>query len=696
MVGMIRLFPVWLLMAVWAHPLLAVAEPVSSPVAMDLILVLDNSGSMKRHDPGRLTKKAAATFIHNLLPGTRVSLLLFDGQVRVAMPFLPVSERLSERVRPSLSRLVFDGLHTNTPAAMERAIYMHKMHGRSEASKVIVLMSDGVVDTGNADRDRVKARWLREDLAAEAAAEGIRIYGIAFSERGDYQLMQTLALKTGGAYFRAFAAEDVWAVFNRIRDHLNRPAERKEQVETGGGAPVAPEAASLLEILQRALPGQRPVAPAPASVPVEPSGTVEPSPPEVLVDEPAPLPVTVNEIPLAVPVVTEPPEPPPVPEGRKPEEGPVLEPPPPAAVAPSPPAAMEPPLPPGTGEPSATAIDQQRQAPVDRSSAEAVAIAPAVTERAEPTEPLEQPPSPLPQTGERSPVTTDAGPAAAGGPVSGPVAPVEPATVDTVPAAEEGTGEEMAWLRRLVFGFLALALLWLLLYRPRKRSKSPGGDPGEPRYPWETVGGPETTLITRPDPQPSSVEPMPAAKATSLMKVVPETDFPSLRPKTELEADVPMKGPSVAEKKPTASHPPSLNRLFFEVAEQARSDLQPRAALRPVKEGSGGGTADIEITHRSTIIGRRAEFIPKECGCVVVDLPDISRNHALIEFQDRFFWLEDLDSANGSFKNGDRVQQRVRIKHGDRLRFCDAEFTFLLVEDADLSNETLARRAATQ
>ena len=133
-----------------------------------------------------------------------------------------------------------------------------------------------------------------------------------------------------------------------------------------------------------------------------------------------------------------------------------------------------------------------------------------------------------------------------------------------------------------------------------------------------------------------------------------------------------------------------LNRMFF--AEESASSthhLQPRAALRGVQ---GDQSGSIEITRQHTVIGRSSEYIPSHLGKIVIDKDEISRNHAAIRFRDMAFWLEDLDSANGTFLNSQQIHEKVRVKHRDIVQFCDETFEFLLLEEEDKSNETIMRK----
>ncbi len=57
----------------------------------------------------------------------------------------------------------------------------------------------------------------------------------------------------------------------------------------------------------------------------------------------------------------------------------------------------------------------------------------------------------------------------------------------------------------------------------------------------------------------------------------------------------------------------------------------------------------------------------------------MSRRHSVLLYtQDVGFQLVDLNSMNGSFVNGVRIQQRHSLKDGDRIRLGSINFTFFL------------------
>ena len=213
----------------------------SSSIAKDVILVLDNSGSMKKNDPNFLTAKAVTEFISGQDTSTRIGIIIFDQNVNLEVPLTQISMETREKVLESLKKINYKGLFTDSPSAIERAIYELKNNGREDAQKLIIFMTDGIVDTGKPEVDLQRSKWLSESLAADAADNGIRIFGIAFTEQADFQLIQSLSQKTKGEYYRALQAEDLHKVFSQINEIINKPPKPEPSPEVKAPPPEPPK-----------------------------------------------------------------------------------------------------------------------------------------------------------------------------------------------------------------------------------------------------------------------------------------------------------------------------------------------------------------------------------------------------------------------------------------------------------------------
>lgn len=60
----------------------------------------------------------------------------------------------------------------------------------------------------------------------------------------------------------------------------------------------------------------------------------------------------------------------------------------------------------------------------------------------------------------------------------------------------------------------------------------------------------------------------------------------------------------------------------------------------------------------------------------------VSRRHARLSWEEDGIYLDDLNSTNGTFVNGRRVQAPVRLQHNDNVRLGPVEMTFLILGPA--------------
>jgi sigma-B regulation protein RsbU (phosphoserine phosphatase) len=93
------------------------------------------------------------------------------------------------------------------------------------------------------------------------------------------------------------------------------------------------------------------------------------------------------------------------------------------------------------------------------------------------------------------------------------------------------------------------------------------------------------------------------------------------------------------------------------------------ALLSFIKGANQGST--VELVEDKIVLGRN-----QECT-VVLNVPAVSREHAVIRRIQGKFYIEDMKSRNGTFVNNKEVTTRTLLKDNDKIKICDNILAFL-------------------
>ena len=215
------------------------AHAVSSQPTVDLVLVMDRSGSMAfaANEPTSSNPPAAAPpgwGFGDAVPNNSRWLDAVDGIVELLLELQqsPQPEYVGLATysnNASLDILLtdnyinttngmdyysqsFSGGSTNIAAGIDagQACFSTSPGARAYASKVIVVLTDGIVTQGTSP---VQA-------ATSAAANGVSVFTVTFSNEADIPLMQAVAAAGKGQHFHAVSREDLLTVFGSIGRNL--------------------------------------------------------------------------------------------------------------------------------------------------------------------------------------------------------------------------------------------------------------------------------------------------------------------------------------------------------------------------------------------------------------------------------------------------------------------------------------------
>jgi pSer/pThr/pTyr-binding forkhead associated (FHA) protein/Mg-chelatase subunit ChlD len=198
------------------------------PPVIDIVLALDNSGSMKQNDPQRLLPRVVTEFAGRLGQDDRLGVVAFDQTVRTLLPLSEVEgSDFAAALTAALQRVNYSGRLTDIPGGLEEARKEIETHGRPDAQRVIVLLTDGEIDLGSDARNSDRKIWLRERILPAVNRLGVRVFGITLTPDADVELIHSMSEATQGNYFRLLKAEEIPGVFNGILTRLQEIRDRQ-------------------------------------------------------------------------------------------------------------------------------------------------------------------------------------------------------------------------------------------------------------------------------------------------------------------------------------------------------------------------------------------------------------------------------------------------------------------------------------
>jgi Ca-activated chloride channel family protein len=230
----------WILrVAALSALVMALARPQTSGVntktktssGIDIVLSIDVSSSMLAKDlqPNRLEalKEVASDFVKDR-KSDRIGIVVYAGESYTKTP-LTTDTAIT---LTALSELTFGAIEDGTAIGMGLATAVNRLKESDAISKIIILLTDGVNNSG----------FIEPETAANLALEyGIKIYTIGLGTNGnalspiaynsdgsfrygmrsveiDEELLQSVSKLTGGSYYRATDNKSLESIYDQINE----------------------------------------------------------------------------------------------------------------------------------------------------------------------------------------------------------------------------------------------------------------------------------------------------------------------------------------------------------------------------------------------------------------------------------------------------------------------------------------------
>jgi Ca-activated chloride channel family protein len=227
----IRLLALSSLIIAMARPrTVDISNKTKTTRGIDIVMAIDVSGSMLARDlkPDRMQalKKIAADFVDER-PNDRIGLVVYASEAYTKTPVTSDKAIIQDAIRSiKYDNVLVDG----TGIGMGLATAVNRLKESKAKSKVIILMTDGVNNAG----------FIEPDTASDIAQQyGIKVYTIGIGTNGmaefpyaiapngqflfqmmkveiDEKMMKSIAIKTGGKYFRATSNDKLAEIYSEI------------------------------------------------------------------------------------------------------------------------------------------------------------------------------------------------------------------------------------------------------------------------------------------------------------------------------------------------------------------------------------------------------------------------------------------------------------------------------------------------
>ena len=220
MTGHIKHFIIFICVGLF---LITLGTPAAT-AGIDVLLVMDSSGSMKKTDPKYLRIPAAKLFISLLNSDDRAGIISFSdgGYSLINLTYID-SEEKKRSLLDAADRITSTGMFTNLHAALQSAGEQLIGSKDDTREKIIILMSDGVMDVGDPEEDNKLLDSIDADLSVQLEDNNIKVYTVAFTDQSDTILLQRVAKRTGGFYNLARSDKDLHVIFSSIFESLKAP-----------------------------------------------------------------------------------------------------------------------------------------------------------------------------------------------------------------------------------------------------------------------------------------------------------------------------------------------------------------------------------------------------------------------------------------------------------------------------------------
>ena len=188
----------------------------------DVRIVVDISGSMKETDPNNLRIPAVNLLLELMPENAQAGIWTFGRYVNNLVPVATVDDAWRKEAKKSAINISSVGLQSNLSGALNDAAW--GLGSDTGYQQSVILLTDGKLDmakSGSPEADQINSTERKKMMTTvldKYRAAGANIHTLALSDLADKNLLQEIALETGGLYSEAENADELMKAFLRAFD----------------------------------------------------------------------------------------------------------------------------------------------------------------------------------------------------------------------------------------------------------------------------------------------------------------------------------------------------------------------------------------------------------------------------------------------------------------------------------------------
>ncbi|MDO3412739.1 vWA domain-containing protein [Saccharibacillus sp. CPCC 101409] len=182
----------------------------------DIVLVIDNSGSMTDTDPDNQRFSAAKDLIGRMDAEKRVAVFTFDDVPQLIQPLTPVvTDDQKQQIYAKIDAIQPTEYSTQIDQALSGTMEHIREKGDPGSGAMVILLSDGITDV---DLSGVLSEYRSQRVPVNAIGLGS---GLVVEAEDGYRLLQNIADSTGGTYTDVKNADQISLAFQNIYRNLD-------------------------------------------------------------------------------------------------------------------------------------------------------------------------------------------------------------------------------------------------------------------------------------------------------------------------------------------------------------------------------------------------------------------------------------------------------------------------------------------